>query len=235
MKLSASVAVVLLVATQRSDAQTTRRGLDGATAIRLSAGKAVPVGSEDLAKAWSGGPTIAMSLEHFLRDPQSTREFSLGVLFRYSSHPFDEAGFRRDFRPGGDIPLTASGPAASVATLSALGRVAIPRGRVSPNFSFALGAFNTTRGDVTYAAVSGTKAVSIASKAGAEVAVGVGIDLEFLENAISLEAIGSIGASAKDEPEGAGQLTCNSEGCGVPRQRTQVFAIRAGVRRVLAR
>lgn len=234
-KLTGSVVMALLVASQRGDAQTQRRALDGATALRVSAGKALPVGSEKLAQAWSSGPTIALSVEQFLRDPTAIRAFSLGVLFRYSSHPFDEAGFVRDFRPDGETPLSASGPTASVMTLSALGRVTLPRGRLSHSLSFGLGAFNTARGAVTYTSLSGTKTLTVESKAGVEAGIGLGVDVEFGSSAVIFETTWSIGATNKDDFEGTGQLTCNSEGCGVPRQRTQVVALRVGVRRVLAR
>ena len=210
--------------------QSTRQSLDGAWAIRISAGPSVPVGREQLAVAWSAGPALAASLERYLADPQTTREFSLGAFVAHSVHPFDERGFQTSVRRSGAIPVSAAGASASMTTVAGVARLATPLRFGSPFFSVTLGYFQSEHGNVTFTTASSSGVVAAESKNGFLFGLGLGVDAGFRALAMTLEGGMAMGVSGKDEPEGIGQLTCDRSGCGVPKKRTQIVSLRAGVR-----
>lgn len=105
----------------------------------------------------------------------------------------------------------------------------------SPFLSLTLGYFQSEFGTATFTSASGSGVVAADSKNGFLFGLSLGADAEFRALALTLEGGMVMGVSGKDEPEGVGQLTCNSGGCGVPHKRTQVVSLRVGVRWVMPR
>jgi hypothetical protein len=230
--------VVVLSATMSAPvvAQSKRTSFAGENAIRVSYGRAFPVGSENLAHAWSAGPSFAGSWEHFLSDASLHNDMSVGIMFERSSHPFDAVGFMKDIHPGGNSATSASGQTATVTNIGGFGRfVGQPR-RAVPFMLVGLGFFNTNRGDVLYGSPTGSGTLTMGSKSGVYVGISLGVDITLGNSALSLESGWALGASKKDEEENVNYVVCyNGSGCSTPKKQTQLLTIRAGVRHILPR